>query len=66
MSTANLIRWSGLVSLLAGGLYAVAALLHPVGENLTSVNSSNWVPSHLIYWVSAILMLFSLMGLYAR
>jgi hypothetical protein len=66
MSTTNLIRWSGLVSLLAGVLYAIAALLHPVGEDLTAVNSPNWVTSHLVYWVSAILILFSLIGLYAR
>jgi hypothetical protein len=66
MSTTNLIRWSGLVSLLAGVLYAIAALLHPVGEDLTAVNSPNWVTSHLVYWVSAIFILCSLIGLYAR
>jgi hypothetical protein len=42
MSPANLIRWSGLISLLAGVLYALAALLHPVGEDLT-VSASLWV-----------------------
>ena len=66
MSTANLIRWSGAASLLSGALYALAAVLHPIGEDLASVNSPNWVTSHLVYWVSSILMLFSLMGLYAR
>jgi hypothetical protein len=66
MSTINLVRWSGLASLLAGVLYALGALLHPVGEDLASITSPSWVPSHLVYWVSAILMLFSLVGLYAR
>jgi len=47
-------------------LYALAALLHPVGEDLASVNSPNWVPSHFVYWVSAILMQLGLVGLYAR
>ena len=34
MSTTKLIRWSGLISILAGVLYALGALLHPVGEDL--------------------------------
>jgi hypothetical protein len=66
MSSTNLIRWSGLISILAGVLYALAAILHPVGEDIAAYTSPNWVPAHLIYWVSAILMLFSLIGLYAR
>lgn len=66
MSTANLIRWSGLLSLLAGALYAVGALLHPVGESLAAVNDPNWVPSHLVYWVSVLLFHIGLVGLYAR
>ena len=66
MSTANLIRWSGLISILAGMLYALAAILHPVGEDIAAYTSPNWVPAHLVYWVSAILMLFGLVGLYAR
>ena len=66
MSSANLIRWSGLISILAGVLYAIAALLHPVGEDLASVTSPNWVPAHFVYWVSAILMQLGLVGLYAR
>ena len=66
MSTANLIRWSGLIGLLAGALHVLAALLHPVGEDLAAVNSSNWVPAHLLYWASVILLLFGLMGVSAR
>ena len=66
MSTPNLIRWSGAVCLLAGGLHIVGALLHPVGEDLAAVNSPNWVPAHLLYWASVILLLFGLVGLSAR
>jgi hypothetical protein len=66
MSGANLIRWSGLISLLAGVLYALAAFLHPVGEDLAAINSPKWVPAHLVYWVSVILMQLGLVGLYAR
>lgn len=66
MSTANLIRWSGLTSLLSGVLYIVGAILHPVGEDLSAVNDSNWIPAHLIYWVSILLLHFALVGLYLR
>src|SRR5215208_1460585 len=66
MSTAKLIRWSGLISILAGVLYALGALLHPVGEDLAAYTSPKWVPAHQVYWVSAMHMLFSLVGLYAR
>jgi len=66
MSTGSLIRWSGLVSVVAGALYALAALLHPVGEDLAAISSPNWVPAHLLFWVSVILMLFCLVGLCAR
>lgn len=66
MSTAKLIDWSGLASILAGVFYAVGALLHPVGEDLAAVNSSNWVPAHLVYWVSILLLHFGLVGMYAR
>ncbi|MGD2157154.1 MAG: hypothetical protein PVG14_02560 [Anaerolineales bacterium] len=65
MSTAKLIRFSGLISLLAGVLHIIGALLHPVGEDLAAVNSPNWVPAHLVFWISGILMLFGLVGLYA-
>lgn len=64
-STTRLIRWSGLTSLVAGTLYAIGAILHPVGETMEAVMSSNWVPSHLVYWVSAVLLLFALAGIYS-
>jgi len=66
VSTRNLIRWSGLISLLAGILFALAAFIHPAGETLADFLSPNWVTAHLLGWVSLILMQLGLMGLYAR
>ena len=66
MSIANLVRWSGLISIFAGVLYALGALLHPVGEDAAAFASSTWVTAHLVYLVSVILMQFGLVGLYAR
>lgn len=66
MPTANLIRFSGLISLLGGLLYVLATFLHPIGEDLAAVNSPNWVPAHLVFWISSTLILLGLVGLYAR
>lgn len=66
MSTASLIRWGGLISLLAGILFVLAALIHPAGEDLAAYNSPNWVAAHLLGWVSVMLMQLGLVGLYAR
>jgi hypothetical protein len=60
------IRWSGMVCVVSGALYALAAWVHPVGEDLTAVLDPRWVPAHLIYWVSSLLMLVGLVGIYAR
>ncbi len=66
MTSAKLIRWSGPISMLSALLYAVGAMLHPVGENLTAVSHPNWVPSHLLYWASVNLLFFGLVDLFAR
>src|SRR5262245_58459831 len=66
MFTRNLIRWSGLVVMLGGVLFPVAAILHPNGEDLASVNMPNWLPAHLLGLVSVSLMHLGLIGLYAR
>ena len=63
MTTPNLIRGSGLISLLAGALYILGAFLHPVGEDLAAINSPNWVPAHLVLWVAVLLTLLGLVGL---
>lgn len=66
MLTTNLIRWSGLLAILGGILFPVAAFIHPNGEDLAAVNMPNWVPAHLLGFVSVMLMHLSLIGLYAR
>ena len=66
MSTVNLIRWSGVASLLAGVLYILGSFLHPAGEDLAAVSSPNYLLAHLLIWASLILLLFGLIGLYAR
>jgi len=66
MVTTKLIKWCGLASILAGVLYAIAALVHPAGEDVASVLQPAWVPAHVLGTISAIFMLFGFVGLYAR
>ncbi len=66
MLTATLIRWSGLLAILGGVLFPVAAVIHPNGEDLAAVNMPNWVTAHLLGLVSVTLMHLGLLGLYAR
>ncbi len=66
MTKTDLMRWSGLSSLLGGGLYAAGAVLHPAGEGIDAVGSPRWVPSHVVYWAAILLIQLGLVGLYAR
>jgi len=66
MSTANLIRWSGLSAILGGVLFPLAAIVHPNGEDLASVSLNAWVPAHLLGMVAVMLLHLGLVGLYAR
>lgn len=66
MSTARLIRWSGVVAILGGVLFPVAAIIHPVEKDLATVRMPAWVPVHLVGWVSVSLIHLGLIGLYAR
>jgi hypothetical protein len=66
MGLERTIRWSGGIGVLAGVLYAVGALLHPVGEDLAAVLNPRWIPSHVVYWIAAILMTVGLGGIHAR
>ena len=66
MLAVNLIRWSGLITVLGAVLFPIAAIIHPNGEDLAAVNLPNWVPAHLLGFVSVMLMHLGLIGLYAR
>lgn len=66
MSTSNRIRWAGLAAVLGGVLYALAALLHPAGEDAAAVLSPTWVTAHAFGGVSGLFTLLGLAGLYAR
>lgn len=66
MSTTKLLRWSGLASIVAGVLFALATLLHPPSEDVPAILSTAWIPAHAIGWVANLLLLLGLIGLYGR
>ena len=65
MSFTKLIHSMGLVCIFAGALIALAEILHPAGEDLIAVHSSQWSPAHMTWWLGVLLLQFGLIGLYA-
>lgn len=51
---------------MAGLLFALATFIHPAGVDLAAYHNPNWVPAHLLGWVSVMLMQLGLVGLYGR
>ncbi len=66
MSTLTLIRWSGLSLMLGGICLAAELLLHPPGETAQYVLEPIWGLAHWLGAVAWLLILFGLIGLYAR
>lgn len=65
MSASNLIRWSGLATMLGGICMILFVLVHPFGElDPPKVLNGLWVLANSLRVVGAILVLFGLMGLY--
>src|SRR4051794_6467812 len=64
---ARLLRGSGLVLVAAGGLMAVATLLHPSHETAATIIASGarLVAAHVTYTLAWLLVLLGLPGLYA-
>jgi hypothetical protein len=73
ITVAQLIRWSGLATILAGILYALETLLHPARDitNLAAITQQSvlgvsWYVSHTLGIAAGLLALLGLIGLYVR
>jgi hypothetical protein len=69
VANSDLIRWSGLATILASGLLSLGALvsLTAESENLSvSATTPSYVFSSLLYLLGAVLLLLGLVGLYIR
>jgi len=67
MSSANLLRWSGLAFLLSGALIALFFLLHPIGDPPPAqvILSTPYAAEHTLGIASRVLNLLGLIGVYA-
>lgn len=65
VSPTDLIRWSGIGTILAGILLPLYALLHP-DHDAAGYGSMAWIPVHAMPTVGMIFLLFGLTGLLAR
>src|SRR5215213_11430668 len=61
----NLVRWSGLAAMVGGVLYALFMFFHPPNEP-AGMDDALWVPVHVVWLVSILLILLGLVGLYMR
>jgi hypothetical protein len=61
VSSAALIRRSGLLAVAAGASMALVPLVHP-----ESPQSAAWVPVHVLYFATLMVILLALIGVFAR
>ena len=61
----NFTRWSGFASMLGGLLFALGITIHPLRHG-QAVNESPYSAIHVLIAVALMLVLFGLVGLYAR
>jgi len=66
MSTSRLIRWGGLSLMLGGIVLAAESVIHPPGETAQYVLQPLWGLAHWLGAFAWLLILFGLIGLYAR
>jgi hypothetical protein len=65
ITTATLIRWSGLAAIVAGIVFAVIQPIHPP-DVVASVTTSAWAPITSAKTAMCLLFLLGITGLYAR
>jgi len=65
LTSKNLIRWCGILAIIGGALFPIAALIHPAGESIETTRLASWIPAHLAGYVSVSLMHLGLVGIYA-
>jgi hypothetical protein len=68
MTPAHLVRWSGLANVVGGVSLAAFVIEHPWNRFVGAAvaRSAEWRIAHSLHFVGAALVLFGLMGLYAR
>jgi hypothetical protein len=65
ITSSNLIRWAGLSAMVAGIIYMIVGMFHPLNV-LSSVTTTRWVIVHVLASAMCFFGLLGMAGLYAR
>ena len=65
ITTSKLFRWAGLSAMVAGILYMLVGMFHPLND-LSSVTTTRWAIVHVLATSMCFFVLLGLAGLYAR
>ena len=65
ITTSKLVRWAGLSAIVAGILYMLVGVFHPLND-LASVTPTRWIIVHIFATAMCFFVLIGLAGLYAR
>jgi hypothetical protein len=63
MAGHTLIRW---VLIVGAVVLVIHQISHPLGETAAFTREATWVPSHVLGYLAFLLLMFGLIGLYAR
>ena len=65
ITASNLIRWAGLSAIVAGVLFMIVGMFHPLNV-LSSVTTTRWAIVHILASAMCFFVLLGMAGLYAR
>lgn len=65
ITSSNLIRWAGLAAMVAGIIYVIVGMFHPLNV-LSSVTTTRWAIVHVLASAMCFFGLLGMAGLYAR
>jgi hypothetical protein len=65
LTTPKLVRWAGLSSIVAGVLFMIVGMFHPL-NTLASVTTTRWAIVHILASAMCFFVLLGMAGLYAR
>jgi hypothetical protein len=66
LHNANLIKLAALACMVAGPLFIVGVLLHPLRDGISVLAAPNYTEIHVVIALSLMFSLLGLMGLYVR
>ena len=66
MNSNQLTKLAGVILILSGILFIVGILIHPSEENSAAMLMKNWVPAHVLLYISCVFAMAGFIGAYDR